>query len=129
MDAVKIVKQVINFLRLFMCETLAKRIMGMVFIAVGVSNSRITELTGLCDKSVRALKKSLESGEIETLFEIGRGGRKRKLQGIEESIIEEITKNTYHSQQQIADMVLEKYGIKVSLPAIARLLKKTKSND
>ena len=44
---------------------------------------------------------------------------------MEPAIIEEINSNNYHSHQQIADMVLEKYGIKVSLPVISRLLKKT----
>ena len=39
-------------------------------------------------------------------------------------LIEELSNNNYHSHQQIADMIQEKYGIKVSLPAIGRLLKK-----
>jgi len=85
-------------------------------------------LTGLCDRSVRALKKSLESGEIDSLFHVGGGGRKSKLKDIESSIIEEIEKNDYHSRQQIADMIEEKYGMKISLPVIGKLLKKTKSS-
>jgi transposase len=131
-----IIKAVINFLRMIMTETLAKRIVSMVLLSVGVQNAQVTELTGLCDKSVRVLKKSIESGEIGSLFHVGGGGRKRKLTDVESAVVEEIEKNDYqlrseaecHSQQQIADMVHEKYGIKVSLPVIARLLKKTKSN-
>jgi transposase len=96
----------------------------MVLISVGVPNNQVTELTGLCDKSVRTLKKALKSGEVDNLFHIGKGGRKGKLIEVEKAIFEEISKNDYHSQQQIADMINEKFGIKVSADSVARLLKK-----
>jgi transposase len=124
----EIVKRVLGFLQLLMGTTLAKRILSMVLIAVGISDSFIAELTGLGNQSVLALRKSLADGDIDSLLHVGGGGRKRKLGGIEGSIIEEINSNNYHSQQQIADMIQEKYGIKVSLPVIGRLLKKTGSN-
>ena len=123
-----ILNRIMGFLQLFMCETLVKRIMSLILIAVGVPNSRITELTGLCDRSIRTLKKEIETGDMDNLFDVDGGGRKSKLQDYEGAIVEEIEKNNYHSRQQIADMILEKYGIKVSLPAIGRLLKKTGSN-
>ena len=126
--AEKVIKKVMNFMKIFMTETLVKRIVSMLLISLGTPNKRVTELTGLCDRSVRALKKSLESGEIDSLFHVGGGGRKRKLKDIESSIIEEIEKNDYHSRQQIADMIQEKYGMKISLPVIGKLLKKTKSS-
>jgi hypothetical protein len=44
-----------------MTETLAKRIASMVLIAVGVTNDRVTELTGLCDRSDRELRKKIEA--------------------------------------------------------------------
>ena len=121
----QVVKAVIVFLRLFMCETLAKRIAGMLLLVSGIPNKQITELTGLCDKSVRTLKKSVESGEHENLFKMNVVGHKGKLADIETEIINEINKNDYSSQQQIADMVNEKYGIKVTQATISRLLKKT----
>jgi len=117
-----------NFLQLFMCETLVKRIMSLILIAVGVPNARITELTGYCDRSIRSLQKAIETGETGSLFTVSGGGRKCKLQDVESAIVEELENNNYHSRQQIADMIQEKYGIKVSLPAIGRLLKKTKSS-
>ena len=123
-DAGQIIQKIIGFLQMFMCETLAKRIMGMVLISVGISNSRVTELTGICDKTVRTLKKSLETGKISELFHVGGGGGKGKLIDIEDAVIEEINKNNYHSRQQIADMVYDKFGIKVSVDVIGRLLKK-----
>ena len=128
MNAEKIIKTIMKFLRLFMCETLVKRIMSMLLLSLGVEKSRVTELTGLCARSVHSLKKEMEEGEAEILLKVGfdgKSGRKGKMQGIEESIIEEIENNEYHSHQQIADMVDEKYGIKVSSRAIGRLLKKT----
>ena len=125
----EILAKVMIFLRLFMCDTLVKRIMSMLLLSLGVEKSRVTELTGLCARSVHSLKKSMESGDIESQFKVetGRGG-KRKMQDIEAAIIEEVEKNDYHSQQQIADMVEEKYGLKVSARSVGRLLKKTKLN-
>ena len=126
--ALQIISKVLIFLRLFVCETIAKRVVGMVLVAVGIPEDRVAELLGLCGKSVRAIKKGLEDGAIDDMFHIAGGGRKRKLGDAEESIIEEISNNNYHSHQQIADMIQEKYGIKVSLPVIGRLLKKTGSS-
>jgi transposase len=127
-DSGQIIKKILVFLQLFTCGTLAKRLLSMVLIAIGVSDNLITELTGLCGQSVRTLRKSLVDGDIDSLFHVGGGGRKRKLVDVEDPIIKEINSNNYHSHQQIADMIQEKYGIKVSLPVISRLLKKTGSN-
>lgn len=127
-DAEQIVKKAIEFLQLFICETLSKRIVGMILIATGMPNDRVVELTGLCDKSVRVIKKALETGNAAGLFHIGKGGRRRKLMDVEEEIVCEVENNNYHSQQQIADMVQEKFGIKVSANTIKRLLKKTALN-
>ena len=127
-DDKQIIKKVLDFLQLFMCATLAKRLLSMVLMTVNISDNLITELTGLCGQSVRALKKALIDGDIDRLFHVGGGGRKRKLVDVEDAIIEEINDNNYHSHQQIADMIWEKFGIKVSLPVISRLLKKNGSN-
>ena len=128
-DAGKIINKVLTFLMLFMCETLAKRIVSMLLIVAGLPEGQVAESAGLCDKSVRTLKKGLENEEVDNLFHVSGGGRKRKLIDMEELVIEDINNNTYHSHQQIADMIHEKYGIRVSLPVIGRLLKKTESKD
>jgi len=127
--AEEIIPKIMIFLRLFMCETLVKRIMSMLLLSLGVEKSRVTEMTGLCARSVHKLKKEMENGDIERQFKVetGRQG-KRKLQDIERAIIEEVEKNDYHSQQQIADMIEEKFGLKVSSRTVGRLLKKTESN-
>ena len=123
-----IVKKAIEFLQLFMPQTLAKRIASIILIAAGIPNNQVTELTGVCDRSVRTLRKALECGEIAGLFHVGGGGGRSKLADVEKEIIEEINLNNYHSYQQIADMALERFQIKVSPYAIRRLLKKTASN-
>jgi transposase len=120
----KIIRKIMEFLELFMCKTLVKRIMSMVLIALEIPNSRITEITGLCDKSVRDLKKAVKNGEVEGLFKVRGGGRKAKVKDVEAAVIEEINTNKYHTRQQIADMIEEKYGIKISINAVGRLLKK-----
>jgi transposase len=124
-EAEKIISKIIKFLEMFMCKTLAKRIVSMVLISVGVADERVTELTGGCNKSARVLKKSMKNGEEDKLFMVGGGGRKQKRQDVESAVIEEIEKNDYHTRQQIADMILEKFGIKVSVITVKKILKKT----
>jgi len=126
--AVKITKMIIEFLKLFMCETLAKRVVSIVLILAGVSNKQVKILTNLCDKSVRVLRSKLEKGETEDLLQVGGGGRKRRLIDVEQAIINEVNEGTYHTHQQIADMTAEKFGLKVSSATIRRLLKKTVSS-
>jgi transposase len=126
-DAHKTIGLIINFLQLLMPQTLAKRITSLALIAVGVPDVRVTELTGLCDRSVRTLRKALEKNETENIFQVRGGGGKSKLADIEAIVIEEIESGSYSNRQQIADMIHEKHGIKVSLTAITNLLKKTAS--
>lgn len=123
-----IMKAIIRFLRMFMTETLAKRVVSLMLIAVGLPNARITEATGLSDRSIWALKKGIHSGDIDDLFMAGHGsGRVGKAKGFEGAIAEELEKNNYHTRQQIADMISEKFGIRMSVSAVGRLLKKTAS--
>lgn len=124
-----IVKTIILFLQMFMTETLAKRVVSMILIAVGIPNKQITEITGLSDRSIWTLKKAINSGYIDGIFVVRRGsGRVGKTKGFESAIIEELEKNNYHTRQQVADMILEKFGIKISVSAVGKLLKKTVSS-
>lgn len=128
-DNSMVITKVIGFLQLFMPVTLAKRITAMVLLAAGIPVSRITELTGLCDRSTRSLLKSIQQNDIEGLFAINSGsGQKSKTSSIEAEIIAEIEKNNYHTRQQIADMIKEKFHVQVSVATVGRLLKKTASN-
>ena len=123
-----IIKAIIQFLKMLMGETLAKRIVSMVLIAAGITNVRITEATGLSDRSLWMIKKSIHSGNIDALFVVKHGGgRAGKAKGFETAIVEELGKNNYHTRQQIADMILEKFGIRMSVSAVGKLLKKTAS--
>jgi len=123
-----IMKAVIQFLQMFMTETLAKRIVSVVLIAVDIPNPHITELTGISDRSIWTIKKAIHSGDIDNLFVIrSGGGRPGKAKGIESAIAEELEKNNYHTRQQVADMIQERFGISMSVSAVGKLLKKTAS--
>ena len=121
----EIIKKIITFLEMFMCKTLVKRLVSIILLIVETPEEKITELTGMCNRSVRGLKKEIRNGEIEKLLVVGGGGRKAILKDVETAVIEEINKNNYHSKQQIADMIEEKYGLKVSKSTVSNLLKKT----
>ena len=120
-----IIKAIIQFLQMFMSETLAKRICSLMLIAVGIPNARITELIGISDRSIWNLKKAIHGGDIDSLLATGHGGgRPGKAKGIESAIAEELEKNNYHNRQQVADMILEKFGVSMSVSAVGKLLKK-----
>ena len=113
---------------MFMPVTLSKRLVSIILLTIGMERSQVVEITGFCDKTVKMIQTKLNKGEIKGLLKIGGGGRKSKTADEEEEIINEINNNQYHSRQQIADMIYEKYGIRLSITSIGDLLKKTKSN-
>ena len=68
--------------------------------------------------------------DISGLLTLKNGsGSRSKTKGLEEEIIAEVERGNYHTRQQIADMIEEKFQVKVSVTAVARLLKKTASGD
>ena len=128
-DPVAIIQKVIGFLLLFIPKTLAKRIIAIILLTAGVPVPRTVELSGVCDRTVRRLLKALKGNETDDLFILRNGsGSRSKTKGLESEILEEIEKNNYHTQRQIADMIKEKFGITLSLTSVAKFLKKTASN-
>lgn len=105
--------------------TLAKRVVAIILLAAGVPVPRVTELSGLCDRSTRGLVKSLREKDARERLAIKQGsGQNSKTSGPEDEIIAEIEQNNYHTRQQIADMIQEKFHIQVSVATVGRLLKK-----
>ncbi|MCL1913312.1 MAG: IS630 family transposase [Eubacteriaceae bacterium] len=64
------------------------------------------------------------TGQAAELLKVGGGGRKAGLADFEGVITGEVETNNYHTLQQVADMALEKTGVKVGLGAFRRLFKK-----
>jgi transposase len=115
---------------MFMPETLVKRTVGTILIAIGTPNERITELAGMSDRSIWRVKKAINDGSIDDVFVLGRGGgRPGNAKGFEGEIAEELEKNNYQTRQQVVDMIYEKFGITMSVSAVGKLLKKTASGD
>jgi len=124
-EYLNIIEAVITFLKLFMPETLVKRVLSIILISAGLENSRVTELTGYCDRSVRGLRKEMAGGDISGLLMVSGGGRKSKTAGIEDAILAELEKGNYHIRQQIADMIHERFHVSISPSAVGKFLKKT----
>lgn len=128
--SLNIVEAVLSYLQLFISPIIARRIVTALLIIAGADNSTIAELGGLHERGLRDLKKQIAAGNTDNLFEIKEGrGRKSKLKDIEAQILEEIEKGNYQTLQQISDMIYEKFGIKASIMAVSRLLKKTGSES
>ena len=102
----------------------------MVLILAGVSFTRIEKATGFSKRSLHDIRKAMDSGEIDKLFVIGHGsGRNSKTKDFESAIIEELETNNYHTHQQIADMIKEKFGVTITARSVGNLLKKTALSD
>ena len=124
-NAGNILKQVIEFLQIFLPVTLAKRLAAIVLLTIGMPVRNAVELTGLCERSMWSLKKGMQGATVAELLVIKSGsGRKGKTAGIEEQIIAEVESNNYHTLQQIADLVEEKFHVRISRSSVGRLLKK-----
>jgi transposase len=124
----QIISAIITFLRIMMSETQAKRITSTVLLAVGVPDTRVTELTGMSGRSVRELRKELRDGDASNdLFQVDGGGRKRKLENVEVQIAEKIDSSDYRTHREIAGMIFKEFGIVVHRSTISRMLKKTAS--
>lgn len=123
--ALKVAKAIYEYLQLFLSPVIARRIISAILIIAGVHNTGITQLTGLCERSIRDLKNQIAAGDTDSLFETRSGrGRKSKFKDVESQIVEEIERGNYQTLQQIADMVQEKFGINASIMAVSRFLKK-----
>ena len=121
-SGVNILRQVIEFLQIFLPETLAKRLVAIVLLAIGVPVKNAVEMTGVCERRMWSLKKELQGATVAELLVIKPGsGRRRKTAGIEEQIIAEVESNNYHTRQQIADMVEEKFHVRISRSSVGRL--------
>ena len=128
--SIKIVGIIVTFLLMFVPKTLAKRIVAMILLAADVPIPRVVELSGLCERSVRKLKRAMAGKDVSGLLRLKNGsGSRSKTKGLEEEIIAEVERGNYHTRQQIADMIEDKFQVRVSVTAVARLLKKTASGD
>jgi transposase len=115
---------------MFISETLAKRLVSMLLILAGASFPRIEEAVGFSKRSLHDVKKALDSGNTEKLFVVGHGsGRRSKTKNLESAILEELEINNYHTHQQIADMIKEKFEVRITSRSVGNLLKKTASSD
>ena len=124
------IEVVISFLQAFIPETTAMKLICVILIAAGMSVSRISELVGLSDRSVQSAGRAVKDGSIGNILAHKKAsGRKRKTTAVEDQIIAELENGNYHSRQQIADMIKEKFQITVSLSAVGRFLKKTDLKD
>jgi len=106
-------------------KTLAKRFVAIILPAIGVPVKTAASLAGLSGKSLWTLHKQLAESDISEImvFHYG-GGHSAKVPGLEEQILAKIETNNYHTRQEAADMILEKFHVKISRTSVGRPLKK-----
>ena len=125
----EIAKVIIRFLQAFMPETLARRLVCALLLATDMQEATVAEAAGLGIRTVWTVRMAISNEDFDSLFTVGHGsGRARKTRGLEDAIMEELDKGNYHTRQQVADMIFEKFGIRISVSAVGKLLKKTASS-
>lgn len=128
-DTIACIKAVINFLQLFIPVTTAKKLVCVILISTGMPVSQIVQFVGLSERSVQSTGRAVKDGSISSILAHKKtSGRKSKTANVEDQILEELENGNYHTRQQIADMIKDKFHITISLPAVGRILKKTDSN-
>jgi len=124
-DTSTCIQVVISFLQLFIPITTAKKLVCVILIATGMPVSRISQYVGLSERSVQSTGRAVRDGSISSVLTHKKAsGRKSKVANVEDQILAELENGNYHTRQQIADMIKDKFMIIVSLPAVGRLLKK-----
>ena len=116
-----------DFMEERMPPTLSKRVAAMLLLVAGRSNEEIVEMTGMCIRSVRALRKTMEEQPPSAeLFTIKPGSGRKKTAGIEMDIFRELDTGKYGTKRQVADMLKEKFGVEASVNLAARLMRRWK---
>ena len=129
-NATMLMGMVLSFLCLFLPKTLAKKVVCTILLVAGAPVTRAALLSGLTERCVRDIGRSVRSGKVDDVLTSRKGsGRRSKTAAVEEEIIAEMSKKDYHTLQEIADMIKEKFRIVLSLPSVSKLLKKTTSAD
>ena len=90
----------------------------------GFDNKNINRLTKYGESTIQKLQSDMRKKSLSALLTIRGGGRKATSAGIEKEILNELEKGNYHTRQQVADMIKERFNITVSVTAVSRLLKK-----
>jgi len=119
--AAGILKQAVEFLEIFLPETLAKRFVAIILLAVGIPVKTAIGLSGC----LWVFHKQLSESDVSEIMVFHYGSRRpEKAAGLEEQILSEIEANHYHTRQEIADMIFEKFHAKISRTFVGRFLKK-----
>ena len=114
----------------FPSQDTGKKVVCTILLVAGAPVTRTALLSGLTERCVRDIGRSVRSGKVSDVLASRKGsGRKSKTAAVEEEIIAEMSKKDYHTLQEIADMIKEKFWIVLSLPSASKLLKKTTSAD
>lgn len=129
-DGKKHIDIIISFLQIFLPEQSARRLVCAILLAAGLPSSKAGLLAGVRRTTVQSTGRALLSGNITSIFvRKNGGGRKSKIKSVEQQILDELETQEYRTQQQIADMIQEKFHISISTQAVRRLLKKTALKD
>ena len=87
-NATMLMGMVLSFLGLFLPKTLAKKVVCTILLVAGAPVARAVLLSGLTERCVRDIGRSVRSGKLNNVLASRQGsGRKSKTSAMEEEII------------------------------------------
>jgi transposase len=113
----------ITALSLFFCATVVKRILCAVALCMGATVQEAAEFSGVCVKSAQKYLRILESGIATPLLLIAPRGKISKLNSVRSEIETALDNGHFGTLRMIVTMLLQQYGVKVSISRLAAFLK------
>ena len=104
---------------------------AIILLSAGLSEQKTADIVGVNIRQVKIWNKAIENETASELLAIKPGqGRKRKLADYESEIFDEIENGgVYTSRKEIAMMIENKFGVKVDVRTVGRLLEKGASKN
>lgn len=123
---VGLIQQLIAWLSILVTPTEAKRFVCLILIAMGVHRFSIHDATGVSDRTIRTLQKSVKDEEsVDNIMRVkGNRGRKPKLAEVEAEIEKAIEEGAFQTRAEVVQMVKDEFDIDISVWTAGRFLKK-----
>ena len=115
---------IIEFLEQYITKIVAIRLLFLMMTVCGLSNLNIKNLLPISYSTILKYVKIIKFRSIKEFLTIKGGGRKGTLEAIEQDVLDMIDSHNFHTRQQIADMIEEKFDIKTTRYTVGRFLKK-----
>ena len=121
----KVLEAVIEIAKKRLGKRQMKQLFCILLMVIGIDKEKIKEKIGVSESSIKKYKKLIEKGRIEDIFEDNVYRQKSDLESYRIKIITEFDKKPPKTLVEAAKRIEKMTGLKRSIVAVRRFLKKT----